>query len=124
MNGGELGQYYLALILASNPINRFASFIGDLTKGLVGASRVYEILDLPVETDDGPAAVRLPAIRGAIAYEDVTFAYAPGTAPILVDLNLDIPAGEIVAGSSRPSAPARRRSSTSCRASMRRSAGA
>jgi subfamily B ATP-binding cassette protein MsbA len=97
MNGGELGQYYLALILASNPINRFASFIGDLTKGLVGASRVYEILDLPVETDDGPAAVRLPAIRGAIAYEDVTFAYAPGTAPILVDLNLDIPAGEIVA---------------------------
>ena len=52
MAAGDMLQFVGALVLAINPINRFATYIADLSKGLVGANRVFEILDLPVERDD------------------------------------------------------------------------
>jgi subfamily B ATP-binding cassette protein MsbA len=97
MNQGEVVAFWGYVVLAINPMNRFATYIGDLSKGLVGASRVFEILDLPAERDDGAAAIVLPRIEGEIRYEHVTFAYAPNTAPALVDLDADIAAGQIVA---------------------------
>jgi subfamily B ATP-binding cassette protein MsbA len=97
MNQGQVVAFWGYVVLAINPMNRFATYIGDLSKGIVGASRVFEILDLPTERDDVPDAIVLPRIDGAIRYEDVTFAYAPGAAPVLVNLNAQIEAGQIVA---------------------------
>jgi subfamily B ATP-binding cassette protein MsbA len=96
MNKESVIAFWSAVVLAINPLNRFATYIGDMSKALVGAGRVYEILDLPVE-HDRPDAVSLPAIAGALRYEDVTFTYAAGTAPVLHGLSAQIAAGEIVA---------------------------
>jgi subfamily B ATP-binding cassette protein MsbA len=96
MNKESVIAFWSAVVLAINPLNRFATYIGDMSKALVGAGRVYEILDLPVE-HDRPDAIGLPAIAGALRYEDVTFTYAAGTAPVLHGLSAQIAAGEIVA---------------------------
>jgi subfamily B ATP-binding cassette protein MsbA len=78
-------------------MNRFAIFFADFQKAIIGASRVYEILDLPVERGDLPGAEPLTHVRGDIAYENVTFAYREEDSPALDGFSAEIGAGEIVA---------------------------
>jgi len=97
MNQGQVVAFWGYVVLAINPMNRFATYIGDLSKGIVGASRVYEILDLPTERDDAREAIVLPSIDGGIRYENVTFAYSPSGSPVLANFDAQIEAGQIVA---------------------------
>jgi subfamily B ATP-binding cassette protein MsbA len=94
MNGGTVFSFWTCVVLATNPLNRFATYIGDLSKALVGAGRVYQILDLPVEREGG--GTTLERVAGAIRFENVTFAYE-GHAPVLHEMNAIIEAGDIVA---------------------------
>ena len=97
LNVGELFMYWGLLANLINPMNRFAAFVGELSKALVGAGRVHEILDLPVERADKPGAVGLKHMKGQIAFERVRFAYSPKEAPVLNDFSVQVQAGEIVA---------------------------
>ncbi len=97
LNVGELFQYWALLANLINPMNRFAAFVGELSKAVVGAGRVYEILDLPVERADKPGAVTLQNVRGRIAFERVRFSYSTDEAPVLDDFSAEIDAGQIVA---------------------------
>lgn len=90
-------QYWLLLVNLANPLNRLAAFVGDLTKSIIGAGRVFEILDLPVEVADRPGAQALRSPRGKIEFEHVTFSYSPAEPPALSDVSATIGAGEIVA---------------------------
>ena len=47
MTSGQVFQFWTLVVLAINPLNRLASFVGDISKGLIGTARVFEILDLP-----------------------------------------------------------------------------
>ncbi|HTD32042.1 MAG TPA: ABC transporter ATP-binding protein [Candidatus Elarobacter sp.] len=67
--------FWTATGLLINPMNRFSIFFADFARAFVGAGRVFEILDLPVEPDDPPDAVPLPDIIGDVRFESVTFAY-------------------------------------------------
>ncbi len=97
LNVGELFQYWALLANLINPMNRFAAFVGDLSKAVVGAGRVYEVLDLPVERADKPGALPLQNVRGRIVFEDVRFAYSANEPPVLDQFSAEIEAGEIVA---------------------------
>ena len=97
LNVGELFQYWALLANLINPMNRFAAFVGELSKAVVGAGRVYEVLDLPVERADKPGAVALGNVRGRIVFDRVRFAYSPDEAPVLDDFSAEIDAGQIVA---------------------------
>ena len=94
---GQVFQYWTLVVLAINPLNRLASFIADISKGLVGASRIFEVLDVPIERD-APDVVPAPArIDGALVFDDVSFAYKADGPPVLHGLSATIAAGEIVA---------------------------
>ncbi len=97
MNTGDVFRFWTLVALAINPMNRFAIFFADFQKAIVGASRVYEILDLPVERADPPDAVALAGVRGDIRYENVTFAYREEDGPVLDGFSAEIAADEIVA---------------------------
>ncbi len=97
MTSGQVFQFWTLVVLAINPLNRLAAFIGDISKGLVGASRVFEILDLPVEIDDAPGGLAPARIDGELRFEHVNFAYSRDGAAVLLDLNATAEAGEIVA---------------------------
>jgi subfamily B ATP-binding cassette protein MsbA len=97
MKPGEMLAFWTAVSLTLNPINRFAALIGDLARGLVGASRAFEIFDLPIEAGDEPDAIAPATFAGALRFEHVTFRYEPDGPPALRDLSAEIEAGEIVA---------------------------
>ncbi len=92
----EAIAFFGAVALMINPMNRFSIFLGDFSRALVGAGRVFEILDLPIERDDPPGALALPAIGGHIRFENVQFAY-PGGGAVLDDFSAEILPGEIIA---------------------------
>jgi subfamily B ATP-binding cassette protein MsbA len=89
--------FFGAVAFLINPMNRFSIFLGDFSRALVGASRVFEILDLPVERDDPPGAVALGPVKGDIRFERVRFAYEPGAPPVLDDFSAEMLHGETVA---------------------------
>ncbi|HZT11461.1 MAG TPA: ABC transporter ATP-binding protein [Candidatus Baltobacteraceae bacterium] len=94
---GKLMAYWALLVNLINPMNRFAAFVAEISRAVVGAGRVYEILDLSEERADRPGALPLHNVRGEIAFEHVDFAYESGEGPVLRDLDVVIRAGEIVA---------------------------
>lgn len=97
LDTGKVFMYWGLLVNLMNPMNRVAAFFGDISRAIVGAGRVFELLDLPVEVRDPAEAVPLPAVHGRIEYDHVTFRYKPQDAPALRDVNASIDAGEIVA---------------------------
>jgi ATP-binding cassette subfamily B protein len=65
-------------------------------KGIAGFRRYCELIDTKPTLTDLPGARPAPLLAGDIAYEDVTFGYAPDR-PVLRNVSLRIAAGETVA---------------------------
>lgn len=58
--------------------------------------KISEILYAPDEMPEPENPTSLPCARGDISFRDVSFAYVPDT-PVLKNINVEIPAGQIVA---------------------------
>src|SRR5579871_6258017 len=97
LDTGRVFMYWGLLVNLMNPMNRVAAFFGDISKAVVGAGRVFELLDLPVESRDPIGATPLPAVRGRIDFVDVTLRYRPEDPPALEGVTVTIEAGEVVA---------------------------
>jgi len=85
----------------SNQVTSMADIANSVQQSLTGARRVFEILDAPLEIEN-PAQPRLlvipPAIRarGAVQFEQVSFAYKPGE-EVLKEIDLNVAPGQCVA---------------------------
>ncbi len=97
LDTGTVFMYWALLVNLMNPMNRVAAFFGDISKAVVGAGRVFEVLDLPVETRDESGLLAMPVVRGRIAFDDVSFSYGGEDTPALSHVNAVIEEGEIVA---------------------------
>jgi subfamily B ATP-binding cassette protein MsbA len=89
-------EFWTATGLLINPMNRFSIFFADFARAFVGAGRVFDILDVPVEPDDPADAVPLPAVVGDVRFENVTFAYDDDRA-VLSNFTAEMLHGEVVA---------------------------
>jgi ATP-binding cassette, subfamily B, bacterial len=79
-------------------ISNVAQIANTIQQSLVGARRVFEILDAPVEIVSSPNAVSLPRAKGAIRFEQVSFGYNSTTDdPELHEVSFDVTPGESVA---------------------------
>jgi ATP-binding cassette subfamily B protein len=76
------------------PVRQLGRILSELSKTLVSAGRIREILAELPETD-GPGALE-PAIRGEICFDRVTFSYGKGT-PVLRDVSFTVKPGETLA---------------------------
>ena len=79
-----------------NPLSSIAHTTGALQQALVSARRVREVFALAPEQLDAEGAVDAAAIRGDVAFEDVSFAYDEGR-PILDRVSFKAHPGEMVA---------------------------
>ena len=79
---GDLLVFLAYLKNAFKPIQDFAKYSGRLAKGSAAAERVLDVLDRTPEVRDRPDAVRAPAFRGAVCFDNVSFAYEPETAAL------------------------------------------
>ncbi|GAC1572347.1 MAG: ABC transporter ATP-binding protein [Candidatus Elarobacter sp.] len=93
---GTAWAFWTATGLLINPMTRFSIFFADFARAFVGAGRVFEVLDLPVEPDDPPGAIPLPAIVGDIRFENVGFAYDEDRL-VLAEFSAEMLHGEVVA---------------------------
>lgn len=80
----------------SGQINQVATLVNSVQQSLVGARRVFEILDAPVEVSNAPGARPRPRLGGAVRFDHVGFSY-DGTEPVLADIDLDVKPGQCVA---------------------------
>ena len=80
----------------SGQVNNIATIVNSVQQSLIGARRVFEILDAPVEVQNASAPVRRPRLDGAVRLDRVSFSYS-GIDPVLRDLDLDVRPGQCVA---------------------------
>jgi ATP-binding cassette subfamily B protein len=76
-------------------LTQLASVANVLQSGVASAERVFELLDTPDQPAE-PGTARLPAVRGEVAFEDVSFRYKPDV-PLIDHLSLVAAPGQTVA---------------------------
>ena len=59
----------------SGQVNNVANIVNSVQQSLIGARRVFEILDAPIEVRSPPDSVRRARLEGAVRFENVSFAY-------------------------------------------------
>ena len=80
----------------SGQVNNVATIVNSVQQSLIGARRVFEILDAPVEVQSPPDALRRPRLEGAVRFEKVSFAY-DGAEAVVREIDLDVKPGQCVA---------------------------
>ena len=96
-NVGMLVTFMLYVNGFFTPIIQLSTFYNSYQSAITGLDRVLQLMDAEVEVkepEDGPSQLQeeAPGIR----LEGVTFGYDPAR-PVLTDLDLEIPAGKVVA---------------------------
>lgn len=80
----------------SAQVSSMAGIVNTLQQSLIGARRVFEVLDAPLEVAE-PQTTRRPAVlRGGLRFEGVHFGYDPAH-PVLSDVSFEIAPGKCVA---------------------------
>jgi len=80
----------------SGQVNNIAGVVNSVQQSLIGARRVFEVMDAHVEVRSAPDAMPCPRLKGAVRFERVEFSYS-GIDPVLRDINLDVQPGQCVA---------------------------
>ena len=94
---GELVAFNAYVLMLVWPLRMTGFLIAQAQRSRAAAERVEEILATEPQIVDAPRAIALPDGGGDLRFDDVTFAYAPGAAPVLDHLDLHVGAGEAVA---------------------------
>jgi subfamily B ATP-binding cassette protein HlyB/CyaB len=93
---GELVAFNILAGRVSTPVLRLAQMWQDFHQARLSVARLGDILNTIAETTFNPARAALPAIRGEVTFEHVTFRYRIDGAEILHDVSFSVPAGQIV----------------------------
>jgi ATP-binding cassette, subfamily B, bacterial len=80
----------------SGQVNNVAAIVNSAQQSLIGARRVFEILDAPIEVKSSPDAIRRPKLQGEVCFERVSFTY-DGAEAIVREIDLRVQPGQCVA---------------------------
>jgi subfamily B ATP-binding cassette protein HlyB/CyaB len=93
---GELVAFNLLAGRVSQPVLRLAQIWQDFHQARLSVERLGDILNTVAEPVYTPGRTALPAIKGDITFEHVTFRYRIDGSEVLHDVNLRVPAGQMV----------------------------
>jgi ABC-type multidrug transport system fused ATPase/permease subunit len=93
---GDFTAFYSYVLMLINPMRQLGVALGLAQRATASGARLFELLDREPRITSPPGAPPLPAGRGRVQLEGVSFAYGDG-APSLVDVDLDVAAGTTVA---------------------------
>jgi subfamily B ATP-binding cassette protein HlyB/CyaB len=96
MTVGELVAFNMLAAQVSGPVLRLVQVWQDFHQVRLSVERLGDILNTPVEPNSAGAPTEHAAIEGAIEFERVRFRYSLDGQPVLRDVNLKIPAGQVV----------------------------
>ena len=93
----DLVTFFLFLELFYQPVRQLSNAWEQLQEAVAGAERVTDLLAETPDIADAPNAKVLPErAKGRLRFEGVSFAYQPEQ-PVFEDINLDVPAGSMLA---------------------------
>jgi subfamily B ATP-binding cassette protein HlyB/CyaB len=93
---GELVAFNMLASRVSAPVLRLAQIWQDFHQARLSINRLGDILNTTAEPVFNPARAALPAIRGDIVFEHVTFRYLIDRPEVLHDISFTVPAGQVV----------------------------
>ncbi|MFO1100704.1 MAG: ABC transporter ATP-binding protein/permease [Xanthobacteraceae bacterium] len=93
---GDFVMINAMMIQLYMPLNLMGMLYREIKQAAIDIEMMFDILGRPPEIKDAPDARPLEVSAGAIAFENVRFAYEPNR-PILQGLSFDVPAGRTVA---------------------------
>ena len=93
---GELVAFNILAGRVSAPVLRLAQIWQDFHQARLSVARLGDILNTTAEPTYTAGRARLPAIRGHITFEHVSFRYRIDGQQILHDVSFDVPAGQMV----------------------------
>ena len=93
---GELVAFNMLAGRVSTPVLRLAQIWQDFHQARLSVLRLGDILNTAAEQTYTTARTRLPAIRGNISFDHVTFRYRIDGQEVLHDVTFDVPAGQMV----------------------------
>jgi len=96
MTIGELVAFNMLAGRVSQPVLRLAQIWQDFHQARISIDRLGDILNVPTEPAFTPGRTALPNIKGTISFEHVHFRYKVDGPEILHDINLTIPAGQVI----------------------------
>ncbi|MBN6052872.1 ABC transporter ATP-binding protein [Nonomuraea sp. RK-328] len=80
----------------SQPLTQVAGMANLVQSGVASAERVFELLEAPEQSAEPAEPARPAQVRGRVAFEDVSFRYAPDR-PLIENLSLTVEPGQTVA---------------------------
>jgi ATP-binding cassette, subfamily B, bacterial HlyB/CyaB len=93
---GELVAFNLLAARVSAPVLRLAQIWQDFHQARLSVERLGDILNTPAEPVYNSGRTALPAIRGDVTFEHVTFRYRIDGPEVLHDISLTVPAGQLI----------------------------
>ena len=81
------------------PIGQLLNIQVEMQGALALFDRIFQYLDIPVEIEERPGAITIPAaeLQGRIGFDNVTFSYEPGAAPAVNGVTFTAQPGQLVA---------------------------
>ncbi|MCA2176715.1 ABC transporter ATP-binding protein/permease [Nonomuraea glycinis] len=80
----------------SQPLTQVAGMANLVQSGVASAERVFELLEAPEQSGEPAEPARPAQVRGRVAFENVSFRYAPDR-PLIENLSLIVEPGQTVA---------------------------
>jgi subfamily B ATP-binding cassette protein HlyB/CyaB len=96
MTVGELVAFNMLAARVSMPVLRLAQLWQDFHQARLSIDRLGDILNTIPEPSFSPGRAALPAIRGQITFDHVTFRYRVGGPEVLHDVSFNVQPGQVV----------------------------
>jgi subfamily B ATP-binding cassette protein HlyB/CyaB len=93
---GELVAFNMLAARVSMPVLRLAQIWQDFHQARLSVERLGDILNTHPEPSFAPTRAALPAIRGQVTFEHVTFRYRIDASEVLHDVNFSVAPGQVV----------------------------
>jgi ATP-binding cassette, subfamily B, bacterial MsbA len=97
MTIGSFGAFTFALFKAYEPIKKIGNIYQLFVQAVGISSQIFTLLDLPEEKLDAAGAKVLPRFSQSVKFEDLSFMYDDAETPTLTHVDLEVPAGAVVA---------------------------
>lgn len=96
LTAGDLVAYLIYTMMVATPIASLAGLYASF-QGAIGATeRLFDLLDEMPDIFNKPQAIKLPALRGEVRFEQVSFTYSEEI-PVLREVSFEAQPGQVIA---------------------------
>ncbi len=93
---GELVAFTSYMGQLAGPVRMLGRMVPFIAQAIASGERIFEILDVESEVKEAPDAISLPAVKGHVRFDNVSFSYF-GRRKVLQNIELEAKPGQIIA---------------------------